>query len=333
MSTLDELAQYANHNLNVLLIGSHGIGKTVMVEQVAENLGVQFKYYSASTLDPWADLVGIPVPDKETKTLDFYRPASLEAAEFIFFDELNRAHPRVLNAVLEIIQFKKINGVPLPNLKMIWAAINPIEEGYSVEEIDPALFDRFHVYFNLKAEFNVPYMKTKMHERTMNALKLWWRTDMDEIQRKIVSPRRLEYIGYLIDNGLDWRKALPTGALPTKSLDKRLRMFDPNDPRLNITKESILKNIDLYATLALEDPGACIKMINEIKFFSEQDLFLCRNILENMKKDLVFNMGRNKFPMIQEGLYETFEKNNVDAKLLYPKIYEAFKFAEYEDEP
>ena len=33
-----------------------------------------FKYFSTPTLDAFADLVGIPSPDKETNSLKFYRP-------------------------------------------------------------------------------------------------------------------------------------------------------------------------------------------------------------------------------------------------------------------
>src|SRR3990167_6921031 len=107
MNTLQEkLFKYAENNLNVLLVGVHGIGKSMIVKDLAEKLKLKFKYFSASTMDFFTDLGGLPAPNKDRGCLEFYRPKDVEEAEFIFFDEINRAHPRVLNAVLEIIQFK-----------------------------------------------------------------------------------------------------------------------------------------------------------------------------------------------------------------------------------
>ena len=135
-----------SEGLNVLLIGYHGVGKTQMALEEAKSLGLNMKYYSSPTLDPWPDLVGIPVPvdiegDSKSgdKQLQFIRPADVEDAEIMFFDELNRAHPKVINAVLEAIQFHSINGKPLPRLKMVWAAINPPDDIYDVNEPDPVV--------------------------------------------------------------------------------------------------------------------------------------------------------------------------------------------------
>src|ERR1043166_9712122 len=47
---------------NVLLEGPHGTGKSSLALGVAGKLGLRLKYFSAPTLDPFADLVGIPVP-------------------------------------------------------------------------------------------------------------------------------------------------------------------------------------------------------------------------------------------------------------------------------
>jgi len=52
----------------------------------------------------------------------------------LFFDELNRAHPKVLNAVFELVQFRSINGDKLPRLQCVIAAINPPGAGYHVQE-------------------------------------------------------------------------------------------------------------------------------------------------------------------------------------------------------
>ena len=51
-----------SEGLNVLLVGNHGVGKSAMVLEEAKRQGLKMKYYSSSTLDPWSDLVGIPVP-------------------------------------------------------------------------------------------------------------------------------------------------------------------------------------------------------------------------------------------------------------------------------
>ena len=40
----------------------------------------------------------------------------------IFMDEYNRTNPKVRNALMELIQFKSINGRKFPNLKVVWAA-------------------------------------------------------------------------------------------------------------------------------------------------------------------------------------------------------------------
>jgi MoxR-like ATPase len=144
----DELVKAVKAGLNVLLIGPRGKGKTAVALAVARASGLQLKYFSASTLDPFADLVGIPFPvtDGDRKRLEFVRPDSVNNAELLFFDELNRAHPRVLNAVFELIQFRSINGEPLPHLRSVIAAINPGNAGYQVSELDPGLVDRFHLY-------------------------------------------------------------------------------------------------------------------------------------------------------------------------------------------
>jgi len=65
------------NNLNVLFRGKHGVGKTAVVKDVFERHQLKFKYYSAATLDPWTDLVGVPKEVKDATGnayLDFVRP-------------------------------------------------------------------------------------------------------------------------------------------------------------------------------------------------------------------------------------------------------------------
>lgn len=191
----EDLKIYAEQNLNVLLVGGGGVGKTTMIKGVAEELDLDLKYYSSATLDPWADLVGIPVPTADNDTIKFLRPQDINNAEMIFFDELNRSHSKVQDAVLEIIQFHTINGEPLPNLKMCWAAINPPSEGYNVTDMDFVLTDRFQVQVEVPATISQKYLVNQGYSRDIvRTCAKWWQKDLSAEMRAKITPRRLEYI-------------------------------------------------------------------------------------------------------------------------------------------
>ena len=334
MSTLiNKLKDYATHNLNVLLVGSHGIGKSSIVKALAEELNLKLQYYSASTLDPWADLVGIPVPDKERRVVDFYRPTGIQEAEFIFFDELNRAHPKVLQTLLEIIQFKSINGIKLKNLKMVWGAINPPGGEYQVEELDPVLVDRFHVYIKMTAELNKAYLKTVLTEPTFTALREWWTHDCSDEQRRVISPRRIEYMGILIDKNLPWRDCMPQGySFPVKELDNKLRSLNKNDEEgISFTKEGILAQKEAVLEKIKENPKYAIKVSQLLGRFSPDQLFECRDVLEEMPKELVVNAIKDKFSDSKRRIRNLFVENKIDIEK-YPKLKESIKSILEQDE-
>jgi len=330
MDFKEKLVLYAKNNLNVMFVGPHGVGKTTVARQVIEDeLKLKYKYYSSSTLDPWADLVGIPVPDKKTKTSDFYRPQDLENAEAIFFDELNRAHPRVLNAVLEIVQFKTINGQPLPNLKFVWCAVNPPGGDYQVEDMDPALIDRFHCYIRMEPEINIEYMQTKFSKKIATCLSEWWNQDLEANQQSILTPRRIEYIGTLIDKGIPWKDSIPQGhTFPIHSLDERLNLLsdDKKNP-LKISKENILNNKDKFLDALKENVSIGIKIkkvINEQ--FDGNELFEIRDILEFMPKEWMASIKEKRLPIFSDAFKEKFKDNKINYKKLYPKISDIFGF-------
>jgi len=156
-----QLKTYIKTDLNVLIVGPAGTGKTAMLQEACEGLGLRMKYYHAATLDPFADLIGIPVPDQETKTVEYYRPHDVDNAEVIFCDELNRASTQTTNAIFEMIQFRSINGEPLPKLRCVVAAMNPVEDAYDTDELDIALLDRFDVYLNAPAQVHAEYFIKK----------------------------------------------------------------------------------------------------------------------------------------------------------------------------
>jgi hypothetical protein len=197
-----QAAEWMRNNLNVMLVGLHGVGKTQAIRETAEELGIRVKYFSCSTLDPYTDLVGVPFPkeDESGTHLQMVRPRDVDDAELIFFDEFNRADPKVHNAVLEIVQFQTINGEKLPHARMVWAAMNPPGKEYDVEDLDPALVDRFDVYEEVKATPSVTYLAgAGMSQNVAEALCAWWRDQQPKGGKRdvasAITPRRLEKIG------------------------------------------------------------------------------------------------------------------------------------------
>lgn len=238
---------------------------THMVKQCFERnglaLGETFLYFSAATLDPWVDLVGVPkektddlqpeafniirsllqigrevalawidknwnlsgtqadaiityieqTPAQGTTYLDLVRPRQFAygLVEAVFFDEFNRSHKKTRNAVMELLQFKSINGKPFPNLKVIWAAINPDDDGiYDVEPIDPAQMDRFQVTVAVPYKPSMSWFEKEFGIEIARGAISWWE-DLPQEEKDKVSPRRLEYALQMHQKKGDIRDILP----------------------------------------------------------------------------------------------------------------------------
>jgi hypothetical protein len=151
--------------------------------------------------------------------LDFILPRNLdENVEAIMIDEFNRSPKIVRNAILELQQFKSINGRKFPKLKIVWAAINPPKDeadedsaDYDVEELDPAQMDRFQVIVELPNVPDKKYFKDKFGDYHGDCLVNWWKEQSKE-SKKILSPRRLEYVGNFFKQGGDITDLLPISA-------------------------------------------------------------------------------------------------------------------------
>lgn len=228
-----KLDKFIAAGVNVLFEGPHGVGKTAMMKAAFERAGLKAMYFSASTLDPWVDLIGAPKPIavRGTKTkkahdiLGLVRPQWVmdDDVDVIFFDELNRAPDKVLNAVMELIQFKSLNGHQLQKLKMVWGAINPSgeEDGYMVTELDPAQRDRFQVQIKVPFDVDEDYFKTIHGSQLGKALVSWW-NDLAADDKLLVSPRRLDYVGEAFTKGLGLADILPYAVNPS-ALEKELK--------------------------------------------------------------------------------------------------------------
>ena len=245
MSLDKKLDFWIKNSYNVLFRGKHGVGKTTMIIDAFNKAGLKWMYFSASTMDPWVDFIGVPkeVKDINGKSyLELIRPKQFQddEVEALFFDEFNRAPKKVRNAVMELIQFKSINGKKFSKLKIVWAAINPDNDDtqkYDVEELDPAQLDRFHIHHNVPYAPHAQYFKDKYGVDLSDVAIQWWK-DLPSDAKQDISPRRLDYALQIYKDGGDIRDVLPSTANINKliveinsgSITKKMKkLFDDKD--------------------------------------------------------------------------------------------------------
>ena len=131
-------------DLPVLLSGTHGIGKSQYLEQYAEQRGWACHVLDLSLLEA-TDLTGLPY--REGGLTRFAPPASLpqpsDRPSLLVLEELNRCDRSVRQPCLQLLTTRRLNDYRLPAGCRIAACVNPVDGGYDVDELDPALASRF----------------------------------------------------------------------------------------------------------------------------------------------------------------------------------------------
>lgn len=280
---IPRLHNYRRLGLNVLIAGHAGIGKTAVINEVFE--GLKWKYFSAPTMDPWVDLVGVPraVSDEKRggQVLELVRPEFIKADEIeaIFIDELNRAPDKVLNALMEMIQFKSINGHKLTNLRVIWAAINPDDDDdeYAVNKLDRALKDRFQVHLEIPFAIDEEYF-IKKYPEIGAAFCTWWNDLSDDLKKKI-SPRRLDYAAEAYLNDCHLGDFLPACANIAK-LKKSIKAIPFAEQLAEITTE-------IEAKRFLSDINSATKLLQMVNHKNPEAIAFFERFKRVMPQELV----------------------------------------------
>lgn len=145
-------------NISVLLRGDHGIGKSQLVRQLAQRIAKKRGDAELPVIDrrlsqlTQGDIIGLPwkeergdgkAPATRYAPPDWYVTAC-ERPVVLFLDELNRAEPEVMQAAFQIVLDRELNGFRLHEGTRVFAAVN-LRSNYNVQQIDPALLDRFFV--------------------------------------------------------------------------------------------------------------------------------------------------------------------------------------------
>lgn len=254
---------WIENDFNVAFRGKHGTGKTSTIIEAFKRNNLKWLYFSAPTLDPWVDFLGVPrekTDDNGNVYLDFVLPKALAdgTVEAIFLDEYNRSHKKIRNAVMELIQFKSINGKKFPNLKIVWTAINPSQSEditYDVEELDPAQLDRFHVIVDVDSSPSKEYF-VKVYGENGKVAVDWWNSLAKEASnvQDTISPRRLEYALQMYLKGGDIKDVLGscvntttlTNQLKNGSFSKRLITLFKNKDDAETAKQLQMENFFPY---------------------------------------------------------------------------------------
>lgn len=167
----------------ISFMGPQGIGKTAIVQQVAEKLGMGFTKLSLHELEEVGDLVGYPIKeyqivnketgkttwiseamldsvnaDKWKKTskpphMAYAKPAWVpekhENGNILLLDDYARSSQMLIQATMELINTGRYVSWSLPKGTTIVLTANPDNGEFNVQTLDAAQKDRF-VEFNMK---------------------------------------------------------------------------------------------------------------------------------------------------------------------------------------
>lgn len=157
-STAEEISMFLSHMLSSLdtgrvtplcIWGTHGIGKTQMVEAFAKENNCQFGYIAPAQFEEMGDLIGLPT--KEKGTTAFLPPEWVPTKEgpgIFLIDDVNRADDRILRGIMQLLQNHELASWSFPKKWMVVLTANPDGGDYSVTPMDNAMLTRMsHVTF------------------------------------------------------------------------------------------------------------------------------------------------------------------------------------------
>ena len=145
---------------HVLLVGVPGLAKTLLVNTIAQSLGLSFNRIQFTPDLMPSDIVGSEILD-ESRQFKFMKGPLF--ANIVLADEINRTPPKTQSALLEAMQERSVTVAgqhyPLPSPFFVLATQNPIEqEGtYPLPEaqLDRFMFNTWVDYPSFDEEVNV----------------------------------------------------------------------------------------------------------------------------------------------------------------------------------
>ena len=145
-------------NQSILMLASPGVGKSDIVQQIADTLGYECRSLLGTQIAP-EDISGIPRIEGEgdNQRSVFYPPKLLLPADgkpfVLFLDELPICNQEVQKAMYSLLLDRKIGERKLPKGTIVVAAGNNIEDSAMVRAMSTALVNRviiLHIKVSVK---------------------------------------------------------------------------------------------------------------------------------------------------------------------------------------
>jgi len=143
------------HPIPICVWGAHGIGKTAIVREVAEQRGAKLAYVAPAQFEEMGDLHGLPVlVDGEHGPRTRFAAPDWVPREpgpgVLLLDDINRADDRILRGLMQLLQTSAMFSWALPPGWQIVSTANPEGGDYSVTAMDDAMLTRMlHVTLEL----------------------------------------------------------------------------------------------------------------------------------------------------------------------------------------
>ena len=207
-----------------LLLGVPGLAKTLMVNTLAQTLGLTFNRIQFTPDLMPSDITGSEILDRERNFKFIQGPLF---ASIVLADEINRTPPKTQAALLEAMQEKKVTvggtSYPLPQPFFVLATQNPIEQE-GTYPLPEAQLDRF--MFNVRLDYpsfeeEVQIVKQTTVNQTATVQKVLSAEDIIAFQEVIrnmpVPDNVVEYAVRLVPSTRENNKYISWGAGPRAS--------------------------------------------------------------------------------------------------------------------
>ena len=147
----DKISSEDKRGTPVCIWGTHGLGKTQIVQDFAKQKQWKFAYCAPAQFEEMGDLHGMPNvidPDKSISGDEYtvYSPPEWVPTEegpgILLLDDINRADDRILRGCMQLLQNFELFSWQLPKKWQIVATANPEGGDYSVTPMDDAMLTR-----------------------------------------------------------------------------------------------------------------------------------------------------------------------------------------------